>query len=271
MARLQETPRAKRRKTLTPIQANAGVEAEYQRALMREVDAMQKSLEWWIRARYRPVATGIAADASPFAELQHMLDRLIGKWRAHFNEVSAHLASAFVENVSGHTDASMVRGFREAGMTIKFRPTQGVQQAIKSSVAENVLLIKSIGEQHLNEVGQLVQRAVQNGGSLGDLTKDLQSRYGITKRRAAFIAQDQNAKATTAIRKQRQIETGLYEAEWVHSSAGRHPRASHVKAGRDKLKFDIRKGAEIDGEWIMPGQLPRCRCTWRLLLPEFDA
>lgn len=261
------TPPNVRPKTLKPVRANAGVEAEYYRGIMREVEAMQRSLMWWIRARYRTVAPEIAKDASPFEELQGIVAKLIGKWRIRFNEVSSHLARAFVDSAASHADASMQKGMREAGMMIKFRPTRGVQRAIRSSVEENVLLIKSIGEHHLSEVGQLVQRAMQNGGSLRDLTKELQERYGITKRRAAFISQDQNAKATTAIRRQRQIETGLFEAEWVHSSAGRHPRESHVKAGRERLRFDIRKGAEIDDKWILPGQLPRCRCTWRLILP----
>ncbi|WP_415429989.1 phage minor head protein [Acetobacter malorum] len=104
-----------------------------------------------------------------------------------------------------------------------------------------------------------------------DLLQTLQQRFGITRRRAANIARDQNAKVTSAINKQRQIETGLFEAEWVHSAGGKHPRASHVEAGRKKLRFDVREGALIDGERIWPGQKPNCRCSSRVILRGLSA
>jgi len=263
-------PPKKRPKTLKPVRPNAGVEAAYYKALVHEIDEMQRSLTYWLRARYRHVVPEVAEDASSFAELQEMVSRLTARWRLRFSDLAYGLADHFVRSAAGHTDAAMQRGIQQAGMTIKFKPSASVNRAIKASVNENVLLIKSIGETHLSQVGQLVQRAVQNGGDLGTLSKQLQERYGVTKRRAAFIANDQNAKATAAIRRQRQIDMGLYEAEWVHSAGGRHPRESHVKAGRDRLRFDIRKGAKIDGKFVQPGELPRCRCVCKMILPGFN-
>ena len=110
-------------------------------------------------------------------------------------------------------------------------------------------------------------RAVSAGRDLKMLSDELQKHYGVTKRRAAFIARDQSNKLTATVTQARRVELGLFEAEWLHSRGGKHPRESHVKAGADRLRFDVRKGAYIDGEYILPGYLPGCRCTSRIVLP----
>ncbi|WP_029335315.1 phage head morphogenesis protein [Komagataeibacter europaeus] len=262
---------ASKPKTLKPIRPNAGIGASYERDLIALIDEMERSLRYWLRSRYRKVEGRITQDASPAAELQDLMDRLTAKWRLRFNELAEYLAPQFVDKAASSVDKAYRRELdRSAGFAIKFRPTEGVTDAVHACVNENVLLIKSIGEQHLGEVNQMVMRAVAHGGDLGELTKGLQERFGITRRRAANIARDQNAKVTSAINKQRQIETGLFEAEWVHSAGGKHPRVSHVEAGQKKLRFDVREGALIDGQRIWPGQLPNCRCSSRVILPGFN-
>jgi uncharacterized protein with gpF-like domain len=71
-------------------------------------------------------------------------------------------------------------------------------------------------------------RSVQSGRDLVQLTKDMQEQFGVTHRRAAFIARDQNNNATAAMTRARQDELRLNEAIWVHSGAGKHPRPTHV-------------------------------------------
>lgn len=262
---------ASKPKTLKPIRPNAGVGAIYERRLIDLIDEMERSLKYWLRARYRRVESRITQDASPAAELQRLMDRLTAKWRLRFNDLAEVLAPEFVSKSVQHVDTAFKRDLKQqAGFTIQFRPTQDVKDAMRACVNKNVLLIKSIGEQHLGEVNQMVMRTVAHGGDLGELTKGLEQRFGITRRRAANIARDQNAKVTSAINKQRQIETGLFEAEWVHSAGGKHPRQSHVEAGRKKLRYDVREGALIDDERIWPGQLPNCRCSSRIILRGFN-
>ncbi|GAN72119.1 head morphogenesis protein [Acetobacter syzygii] len=262
---------ASKPKTLKPVRPNAGVGAQYERELLDLIDEMERSLRYWLRARYRKVESRITQDASPAASLQMLMNKLTARWRLRFNDLAKYLAPAFVSRAAQHAEGSFKRDLAaKTGFTIQFKPTEGVQDAISACVEENVLLIKSIGEHHLSEVNQMVLRSVAHGGDLGELTEGLQQRFGITRRRAANIARDQNAKVTSAINKQRQIETGLFEAEWVHSAGGKHPRASHVEAGRKKLRFDVREGALIDDERIWPGQKPNCRCSSRVILRGFN-
>ena len=112
-------------------------------------------------------------------------------------------------------------------------------------------------------------RAVQVGGDLGPLAQKLQHQYGVTRRRAAFIARDQNRKAFAVIERARYLELGVEQAIWRHSAGGKTPRPSHVKAGREGVIYDVAKGwfdPDVK-EFIQPGQLPNCRCFARAILP----
>ncbi len=161
---------------------------------------------------------------------------------------------------------------RRAGLTVQFRMTPAAQEVYDAAVIENVGLIRSIAQQHLQDVEGMVMRSVQAGRDLGQLAPELRARYGITKRRAALIARDQNNKATAVIVRTRQKELGITQARWLHSHAGRVPRPSHVafSEGRDGGPYyDVEKGALIDGERIFPGELINCRCVSRSVIPGF--
>jgi uncharacterized protein with gpF-like domain len=142
---------------------------------------------------------------------------------------------------------------------------------MQAAIGENVGLIKSIASEHLTQVEGLVMRHMQTGRDLGALTSDLTERYDITKKRASFIARDQANKMTAVINRTRQNELGITQARWKHSGAGKHPRLSHLAAGRDNggkgVLYDVAKGCLIDGEYIWPGQLPNCRCTSQSVIP----
>jgi len=256
---------------LPPVRANAGVEARYYREIMRLVDEMQDSTVYWLKANYRKVEPQIVAqDASPASILSGIMDKLTARWRTRFNEVAAEMARRFVRSAQSHTDGAFSKHLRESGFSVKFRPTEATKTAAQLAINENVTLIKSIGEHHLNEVNGLVMRSAMAGRDLATLTTELQERYGVTKRRAAFIARDQNNKASAAISRTRQMSLGITEAEWAHSHGGKHPRESHVKAGHERLRYRLDKGAYIDGEWVFPGELPNCRCVSRPIIPGFE-
>jgi len=92
----------------------------------------------------------------------------------------------------------------------------------------------------------------------------------VTRRRAEFIASDQNSKATSNLRRVREIELGLDEAIWIHSHAGKVPRPTHV--ANDGKKFSLKDGwlDPAINKRIWPGTEPRCRCSWRPLIKGFS-
>lgn len=231
---------------------------------------MSKSVEYWIEAEYKANPPAMAQDATPATALRAAMRKLASRWVRTFNEAADRMATKFADRTSRYTDAQMQSELKRVGFAVPFQQTADMRDAYSSVVGENVALIKSIPEKYLTDVEGDIMRSVQAGRDLKQLSDKLQDRYDLTKRRAAFIARDQNNKATAVMTKARRLSLGINEAVWVHSGGGVHPRESHLKAGREKRRYNIAEGCEIDGEFIMPGELPNCRCTSRAIIPGFD-
>jgi SPP1 gp7 family putative phage head morphogenesis protein len=253
---------------LRPVHANKGVEAAYRRRLQKLVEQMQRSVVWWVEAAYRQNQPEIAQDESPAVTLRKVMNRLTRVWQRRFNEASQAVAEKFAERSMESADIALRDSLRQKGFSVQFQMTRAANDVFQATVGENVGLIKSIAAEHLQDVQGLVMRSVQQGRKLDDLSKELEARYQITKRRAAFIARDQNNKATATITRVRQQGLGITQARWLHSAGGKHPRKSHVAASGKT--YDVDKGMYIDGAWIRPGELPNCRCVAQSVIPGFD-
>lgn len=250
-------------KTLNPVWPNAGIRDWYHARLEDEVDMMTRSFEYWLKAEYRK--TGLASDALPAIAMKWALRKLVKKWQQHFDRMSDDLADTFVGRVMSAGDAALRRQLRREGMSVKFQMTESMRSAYAAVVEENVNLIRDLPSKYGTQLTTEVMISVSRGRDMGYLAHQLEHQMGVCKRRAAFIAQDQNEKATSVLQAQRQMDLGITEGVWRHSHAGKVPRPSHVAA--DNERFKLAEGKLIDGEMIMPGQKPRCRCTWRSVIP----
>ena len=253
-------------KMLAAVHPNKGIELEYRRRLTALIDKMNASLAYFLAAAYRANPPELAQDKSPAAELNDAFKKLARRWDQRFRELAPTLAKWFATSAKDRSDGALHAALRKSGMTVRFQMTRPANDAYQAMISENVGLIRSIASEHLTDVQGLVMRSVSRGRDLGTLTKELEARYGLTRKRAAFIARDQNNKASAVIQAVRQRELGITQAIWLHSSGGRVPRPSHVKAGRERLVYDVTKGAFIDGAWIYPGELPNCRCVCRAVV-----
>lgn len=259
-------------KTLTPVQPSAPNRIKYQRQIDALVDDMAASLAYWVAASYRanPPATIELAQDSAATILQAAFDKLAARWLKRFDELAPKMADWFVGSTKTRVDRFMKSDLRRAGFTVRFKMTKAMYDAYDAVFDENVTLIKSIGEQHLTNVRIAIMQSVQNGRDLGYLTGELEKRTGITKRRAALIAKDQNNKATAVMVRTRALEAGITQAKWLHSAGGKEPRPEHV-AFSGKV-YDIAKGHDFEnGEGIVwPGTAISCRCVSVPIVPGFD-
>ena len=261
---------------LAAVRPNQGLEAAYRKKLDRLIDRMQRSLVFWLKAAYREKPPEMAQDASdggvggksPAMNLRDEMTSLGARWQAQFDEAAPALAEWFSKSAFSRSDAALKEILKRGGFSVEFKMTRPVNDVFQATVGEQIGLIKSIASEHLSDVQGMLMRSVQTGRDLGQMTEDLQKRYGITKRRAALIARTQNNMATATITRARQQELGITEAEWMHSAGGKHPRPSHVAA--NGKRFDVSKGMLIDGEWIWPGQLINCRCVSRAIVKGFE-
>jgi SPP1 gp7 family putative phage head morphogenesis protein len=233
--------------------------------LDKQIREMQGSVVYWLTANYKASGAAVAMDASPAVFMRDAMRKLAKRWTKRFDDIAKRLADRFSNDAMKNSDVSLYNALETAGFTVEFKMTAPMNNALQATITENVGLIRSIPEKYFTEVEGLVMRSVARGRDLSYLTDELQKRYGITRRRAALIARDQNNKATSVMQAARQKSLGITQGIWRHSHAGKEPRPSHVKA--DGKKFDIDKGMYLDGKWVMPGEEINCRCTWSPVIP----
>lgn len=241
----------------------------YKRAMEKLIDEMSNSFKYWLAAAYKanPPRMEVAMDALPSAEISKKVRDLGKRWIKKFDDMAAAIAQKFTESGRKATDSSFQQALKDAGFAVEFKVTPVMRDAMNATIAENVSLIRSIPREYSLEVEGIIMRGYTAGRDLKTITDELQNRYGITRRRAITISRDQSNKLNATVTQARRVELGLFEAEWIHSHAGKVPRPSHVKAGKDKAKFDVRKGLLLDGQWLLPGQAINCRCSSRTILP----
>lgn len=257
-----------RTKVLRGVRPNVGLELQYRKKLVRLLEAMHKSVLAQVTRCYRKVPPKLAQDELAAVELDQVMRQLSRLWLQRFDALSPKLAAYFAQSADDRVTEALKHMLRESGIAVEFKLTTATRDILRATIAQNVGLIRSIPQQYLLDVQGLVMRSVQVGRDLGSLTKELQGKYGVAYKRAAFIARDQNNKATAAINRNRQVEAGLVHNQWMHSHAGKTPRPSHVKAGHDKVVYEVAKGwyDPHEGRFIQPGELPGCRCYSRPLL-----
>lgn len=221
-------------------------------------------------SRVEPEYWTLTADASsPNTRLNAALKKWGDKWSKKFDKAADRIAKQFAAKSFQAFQSAFKAELKNANFTVRFSPTRQSLAAFSATVSENVALIKSIQQQYHTKVQGDVWRAVTRGSDLSKLSTDLRSTYGVTVKRAALIARDQNAKAKATIENTRRQELGITQAIWQHSSAGKEPRPTHV-AMNGKV-FDLKQGMydSDEGEWILPGQLINCRCTSRAIIKGF--
>jgi len=244
----------------------------YRQRLDKLIAQMQRSICYWLIAKYRANPPELASDASPTADLLREIRQLGARWLRKFDEGARRLGEYFATSVQRRSDTALKQILKDSGFTVKFRMTRTMNDVLQATIGAQVGFIKSIVSEHLSEVQGLVMRSVQEGRDLGTLTTQLEERYSVTRRRAALIARDQNNKATASMTRVRYQELGIEQAIWMHSGGGREPRPTHVAFSAGRLNgpiFNIKDGwlDPAVNERVWPGTLINCRCVSRPIVP----
>lgn len=277
-------------KTLPPVRPNAGHEAMYRKKLIELVGAMADSVLYWLSASYKANEPVMAQDELPSKVLRDAVRKLARRWQKQFDEAAPKLATYFTQAANKRSSAQLKRILSEGGFSVDFAMTMAARDVMNASIAEQVALIKSIPAQYFTDIEGAVMRSVAAGRDLGTLVKEIGGKVDLsrirmgrkpgetnkslaarTARRAAFIARDQNNKATASITRVRQQEIGVTEAIWMHSGGGKEPRPTHLAAGKRQQRYDVKTGwfdPAVD-KFIFPGELPNCRCVSKPVIPGF--
>lgn len=255
---------------LRAIHSNEGLRAWYRLQMQDLSRKMARDILRRLKKHYREASQrfDLGMDDDPIVTLRTVM-RLWGRlWIKRFDDMSAEIAKMFADRSQRYLEASMRRRLKEAGFTVRFRPSARMTSTYRAVVAEQVNLIKSIPRQFHKDVESAVWQSVMHGGAMSELSKEVRKKYGVTYRRAALIARDQNNKAKAVMEEARRAEIGIEEADWMHSHAGKKPRPTHVAMHGKRYKIAEGMWDPAEGRRIWPGQLINCRCTSRAIVPN---
>lgn len=131
---------------------------------------------------------------------------------------------------------------------------------IDGFVADNVSLIKNLGDDQIARMEGIVKRGLRSGLRSEVIAKQIREAFGFARRRAAFIARDQVSKLYGELTRSRQQQVGINKYRWSMS------RDERVRPGHRRLEGTIQSWSKppvVDaksGRREHPRGDFRCRC-----------
>lgn len=141
----------------------------------------------------------------------------------------------------------------------KAEPYLGEQ--LRQFISENASLVRSITVDEVPKLEQVVLRGVRRGTSSRDLTREIRSRFGLSKKRARLIARDQVSKLNGELTELRQRHNGVTHYIW-QTSQDERVRPDH--AALNNTRHSWKRPPVVDGRSGRrehPGGDFQCRCN----------
>lgn len=132
---------------------------------------------------------------------------------------------------------------------------------MKKWIDDNVDLIKTIPDDSLSKMRELVFEGYRNGTPTTYIVKEIQRVYGMDRRHAQLIARDQTAKLNGAITRRQQEDAGITEYIWSTSGDSR-VREAHAALNNKRFKWNDPPVVDAKtGRRCHPGEDYQCRCV----------
>lgn len=149
-----------------------------------------------------------------------------------------------------------------------------LEDEVASFTTENVSLIKSIEQESLSDVSELVMRRVRAGDSPSAIARQLEAAFATTETRAKLIARDQTHKFHSRLLRLRYQGAGVDKYIW-RTVKDQRVRPDHEHLEGEEFSFDkppvtVTTGKRA-GERNNPGEDIQCRCFAEPLLEELAA
>lgn len=149
------------------------------------------------------------------------------------------------------------------------------EAALRRWVDENVLKIKSIPNEALGEMQQIVLNGYKSGATITDITKSIQEQYKLSRRRAQLLARDQVSTLNSQISKMQQQDAGCTKYRWSDSRDSRVRDCHRSLNGKvfswdepPEMWYDTKNSGRVyTGRRCHPGEDYCCRCV---AIPVFD-
>lgn len=251
---------------------NATLPERYYKDLASIIDKMSAETEKEIKSLFSEeyAEAFFAQDDSISSQARILMNALIKKFDKMFDMSAKTFSERMAKNVNKSSASTLHSSLEKlsGGLSIKTSDiTPRIREIMKSTISENVGLIKSIQEQYLKNVSGQVYRSIANGRGMADLVPYLRKQKGITLRRARLIALDQTKKAYSNINAGRMQDLEIDKYEWVHSGGSQKPRKEHIDLNGSICS--LKEPPIIDkktGQRGKPGDLINCNCIMRPII-----
>lgn len=264
----------KRKANPKPVTQSFATGQAYSVAIRRMVRQIRKDINEHLVPVLRRLAPDYQADAvlitsdAYLDQLTAVFRSLAARWRSNqFDLIASQVAGQFVRTADEVNKRKFDRSMKNIGVNV-FASDPKLVEFLEAAAFDNARLIKSIPEQYLTQVESIVMTNVRSGNRSSAIVKQLSKQFGISDRKAKFIARDQTAKINGELVKKRQMAAGFEYFQWVTSDdervRDRHDDiADKVTAyGRGIYRWDNPPISD-DGQPIVPGQDYGCRCNAR--------
>lgn len=210
-----------------------------------------------------------AQDASPASLFKGILTRLFAKWDKVFSRSADTLSKEFVEKSDEYAAFSTFNSLSTAGVEQPTRAyNSNVTNTLGAAQALNHTLITGIHQDVHDRIYTAVMLSLTSSdpetqGTSG-IYNALMKTGEFAHNRAALIARDQTSKLYASLSDERMAQNGVEEFEWLHSSAGKEPRLTHVE--KDGMIFKLNDPRLWEGpkkDQGPPGWAINCRCRKR--------
>jgi SPP1 gp7 family putative phage head morphogenesis protein len=247
---------------------SAAVRAWYVRRMQNVTAAMLADYKASIRAtlQTREVRKFFAQDASAASAMQELMTSLNKKWISIFKNYAKETAAAFAAKVDAHSKATCFWSLSAAGVKQpRLTFTENVANTINASKDFNNTLITGIQADAHDKIYGAVMLSLTSPNpeeqGVSGIEAALKKTGEFTNKRIELIARDQNSKLYSSLNTDRMQENGVDKFRWMHSSAGKVPRPSHVaKDGEIFTHDDARLWEGPKGDQGPPGWAINCRC-----------
>lgn len=248
-----------------PPQLPKTAEALYVKALRGLVAKIGKATQEALGPSLAKYAASQRTDAAGDTITGAALEVLRGKIQEIVGDVViAGVVNAALDGVNRKNLSEMSRVLGIAPEVLAPR----LGEAMEAWRTANVGLIRSIGEQYLDQVQELVTTATTQGIRAEALAEALVERLGVAQSRAELIARDQILKANAQLSYERMQRVGITSYVWSTSKDSR-VREGHRALEGQTFRFDDPPVVDPEsGRRASPGEDFQCRCVARPALDD---
>ncbi|MGH9930719.1 MAG: minor capsid protein [Pyrinomonadaceae bacterium] len=241
---------------------------QYNAKLQRIVRMVKRDIDAHVLPVIKQQASEYTLDAIATTDgwldsINSVLDMLKAKWSGVLMaQLASRIAGDFVQVAVKKSERDLKKS---AGLDV-FSQSPGLSEYLRASADQNASLIESIPAQYLDQVSTLVVGNMRAGMRPGFIAKALQQQFGVTERRAKFIARDQAGKIQGDLNERQQKSVGIEYFRWLDSDDSR-VRHKHEEIANKVTAFGVGVYSwsslplSEKGEPIKPGQDYNCRCT----------